>query len=73
MTRLFSFLLSASILLCFGLEADAEYYFPKLYQGLWPDFCWDHLSRYPKECSEYFVDGKGNLVPAFLKNRHELG
>lgn len=50
------------ILLLLNLEkifCNEEYYWPKIYQNIWPDFCLEHITNFPKECSEHDTDEDG--------------
>lgn len=45
---------------------DEEYYLPKIYQSLWPDFCLEHLTKFPDECSEQCKEKNGNFYLRYL-------
>jgi hypothetical protein len=49
-----------------NVRADVEpYFYPILYQSLWPDFCLEHLSQFPESCSEQTIDGNGCFHSTF--------
>jgi tetratricopeptide (TPR) repeat protein len=39
---------------------------PKIHQGIWPDFCLQHLQDDPEGCSAWSEDEKGNVQLEFL-------
>lgn len=61
------------LICCISFYLDAEiggdftYFYPKIYQKLWPDFCLEHLTQNPLECSEQYMDGQGNFYVEFLQ------
>lgn len=40
---------------------EKSYFSPQLYEHIWPDFCFEHLSQFPLECSEQHTDEHGNF------------
>ncbi len=68
MTKCFSILLTLFFML--NLHADeskAKFFRPKLYESLWPDFCLDHLTRFPLECSEQYLDNFSDFYVEHLE------
>jgi tetratricopeptide (TPR) repeat protein len=61
------------IFINFGiLKAQANNEFstfdPKLYNGIWPDFCFEHLQNFPEECSEQHIDENGHEYLNYIKD-----
>jgi len=57
--------------ICFSLDDKTEkkssYFYPKLYENLWPDFCLEHLKQFPDECSEQHENKNGNFYLDYIK------
>ncbi|MBI5346061.1 MAG: hypothetical protein HZB76_02840 [Chlamydiae bacterium] len=45
---------------------EKKYYFPKIFQGIWPNFCFRHLSSNPEGCSSFYVNKNGEASLEFL-------
>lgn len=65
-----AFFLSTLLIISSGFTEevvlDSSYFFPQIYENLWPDFCWEHLRRFPNECSEQHTDQSGNFYQDYL-------
>jgi tetratricopeptide (TPR) repeat protein len=56
------------IFFLFNVHAeDTTCFSPNLYRSIWPDFCLEHLNKFPEACSECHTDDQGNLYLDFLQ------